>query len=44
MPEWTTVHVGYSYTGIKNWTLSANIPQLHNGMGRYFGLSASYKF
>ncbi|XYJ09189.1 TonB-dependent receptor [Telluria sp. B2] len=64
VPEWTTVNVGYTYTGFKNWTLSANIrnlfdtaapydprypsegfnPQLHNGMGRYFRLTAGYKF
>ena len=62
--EWTTVNVGYTYTGFKNWTLSANIrnlfdtaapydprypsegfnPQLHNGMGRYFRLTAGYRF
>ncbi|QJE03014.1 TonB-dependent receptor [Massilia forsythiae] len=62
--EWLTFGAAYSYTGFKNWTLSANIKnlfdtkapydpretnlgfnsQLHNGMGRYFRLSASYKF
>jgi len=62
--EWLTFGAAYSYTGFKNWTLSANIrnlfdtkapydpreavtgfnSQLHNGMGRYFRLSASYKF
>ena len=62
--EWLTFGVAYSYTGFKNWTLSANVKnifdtvapydpregtqgfnsQLHNGMGRYFRLSASYKF
>ena len=62
--EWTTVNVGYTYTGFKNWTLSANIrnlfdtsapydpryptegfnTQLHNGMGRYFRLTAGYRF
>ncbi|WP_256079740.1 TonB-dependent receptor [Massilia sp. YIM B04103] len=66
--SWTTVGVNYTYTGIKNLTLSFNVknlfdkkapydprygdttdfqgfdPQLHNGMGRYFRLSASYKF
>jgi iron complex outermembrane receptor protein len=62
--EWLTFGAAYSYTGFKNWTLSANIKnlfdtkapydprypnegfdsQLHNGMGRYFRLTASYKF
>jgi iron complex outermembrane receptor protein len=62
--EWLTFGLAYSYTGFKNWTLSANVknlfdtkapydpryptegfdPQLHNGMGRYFRLTASYKF
>jgi outer membrane receptor protein involved in Fe transport len=62
--SWTTVGVAYSYTGIKDLTLSFNIknlfdiaapydpryplegfnPQLHNGQGRYFKLSANYKF
>jgi iron complex outermembrane receptor protein len=62
--EWLTFGAAYSYTGFKNWTLSANVKnlfdtkapydpreavtgfnsQLHNGMGRYFRLSASYKF
>ena len=62
--SWTTVNLAYSYTGFKNWTLSANIrnlfdraapydpsydtegfnSQLHNGFGRYFRLTASYKF
>lgn len=64
VPEWTTFNVSYSYTGIKNWTLSGNIKnlfdtaapydpryptegfntQLHNAMGRYFRVSANYKF
>lgn len=64
VPEWTTFNVAYSYTGFKNWTLSANIKnifdtaapydpryptegfntQLHNAMGRYFRVSANYKF
>ena len=64
VPEWTTFNVAYSYSGFKNWTLSANIKnifdtaapydpryptegfntQLHNAMGRYFRVSASYKF
>ncbi|NNG23621.1 TonB-dependent receptor [Telluria aromaticivorans] len=64
IPEWTTFHVSYSYTGFKNWTLSGNIKnlfdtaapydprypnegfntQLHNAMGPYFRMSASYKF
>jgi iron complex outermembrane receptor protein len=62
--EWLTFNLAYSYTGFKDWTLSANVKnifdtaapydprypnegynsQLHNGMGRYFRLSASYKF
>jgi iron complex outermembrane receptor protein len=62
--EWLTFGAAYSYTGFKNWTLSANVKnlfdtkapydprdavlgfdsQLHNGMGRYFRLTASYKF
>ena len=62
--SWTTVNLAYSYTGFKNWTLSANIrnlldkaapydprypnegfnTQLHNGQGRYFRLTANYKF
>jgi iron complex outermembrane receptor protein len=62
--EWLTFGLAYSYTGYKNWTLSANVKnlfdtpapydprypnegfntQLHNGMGRYFRLTASYKF
>jgi iron complex outermembrane receptor protein len=62
--EWLTFGLAYSYTGFKNWTLSANVKnlfdtpapydprypnegfntQLHNGMGRYFRLTASYKF
>nr|WP_314547338.1 TonB-dependent receptor [uncultured Massilia sp.] len=62
--EWLTFNVGYTYTGFKDWTLSANVrnifdteapydprypnegfnTQLHNGMGRYFRLTASYKF
>jgi iron complex outermembrane receptor protein len=62
--EWLTFGAAYSYTGFKNWTLSANIKnlfdtkapydprypnegfnsQLHNGMGRYFRLTAGYKF
>lgn len=62
--EWLTFGAAYSYTGFKNWTLSANVrnlfdtkapydpretyagfnSQLHNAMGRYFRLSASYKF
>jgi iron complex outermembrane receptor protein len=62
--EWLTFNVAYSYTGFKNWVLSANVKnifdteapydpregiqgfnsQLHNGMGRYFRLTASYKF
>ena len=62
--EWLTFNVGYTYTGFKDWTLSANVrnifdteapydprydregynSQLHNGMGRYFRLTASYKF
>ncbi len=64
VPEWTTFNVAYSYTGFKNWTLSANVKnifdtaapydpryptegfntQLHNAMGRYFRVSANYKF
>jgi iron complex outermembrane receptor protein len=62
--ELLTFGAAYSYTGFKNWTLSANVrnlfdtkapydpreavtgfnSQLHNGMGRYFRLTASYKF
>jgi iron complex outermembrane receptor protein len=62
--EWLTFGLAYSYTGFKNWTLSANVKnlfdtkapydprdatqgydsQLHNSMGRYFRLTASYKF
>jgi iron complex outermembrane receptor protein len=62
--EWLTFGMAYSYTGFKNWTLSANVrnifdtkapydprypnegfnTSLHNGMGRYFRLTASYKF
>jgi iron complex outermembrane receptor protein len=62
--EWLTFGAAYSYTGFKNWTLSANVKnifdtkapydprettagfnsQLHNAMGRYFRLTASYKF
>lgn len=62
--DWTTVGLAYSYTGFKNWTLSANVrnlfdreapydpaygtegfnTNLHNAMGRYFRLTASYKF
>ena len=62
--DWLTFGAAYSYTGFKNWTLSANVKnlfdtkapydpreavtgfdsQLHNGMGRYFRLTASYKF
>ena len=62
--EWLTFNVAYSYTGFKNWTLSANVKnifdtvapydprypnegfnsQLHNGQGRYFRLTAGYKF
>ncbi|TFW30285.1 TonB-dependent receptor domain-containing protein [Massilia horti] len=62
--EWVTFNVAYTYTGFKNWTLSANVKnlfdtpapydprnategfntQLHNGMGRYFRLTASYQF
>ncbi len=62
--EWLTFGAAYSYTGFKNWTLTANVKnlfdtkapydprypnegfnsQLHNGMGRYFRLTASYKF
>jgi len=62
--EWLTFGLAYSYTGFKNWTLSANVKnifdtkapydvrettagfnsQLHNNMGRYFRLTASYKF
>jgi iron complex outermembrane receptor protein len=62
--EWLTFGLAYTYSGFKNWTLSANVKnlfdtkapydpreavtgfdsQLHNGMGRYFRLSASYKF
>ena len=62
--SWTTIGLGYSYTGFKNLSLSVNIrnlldkkapydpgyggigynADLHNGYGRYFSLSASYKF
>ncbi|MES2127987.1 MAG: TonB-dependent receptor [Pseudomonadota bacterium] len=65
--SWTTFGVNYTYSGIKNVTLSLNIrnlfdtaapydpsssqsisqgynAQLHNGMGRYFRLTANYKF
>ena len=64
VPYWATMHLAYSYTGFKNWTISANIrnlldkaapydpdypeegfnSQLHNAQGRYFRLTASYKF
>ena len=65
MASWTTLDVGYTYSGIKNLTLSVNIANLgdetapyapnatisngyntglHNGTGRYFSLSANYKF
>lgn len=62
--SFTTFDVGYSYTGIKDLTLSLSVqnildekqpynpgygttgynPSLSNGSGRYFRLSASYKF
>ncbi len=62
--SWTTIGLGYSYTGIKNLTLNLNIQNLldkkapydpgftasgyntglHNGYGRFFSLSARYKF
>jgi iron complex outermembrane receptor protein len=64
VPDWTTVGLGYTYTGFKNLGLSINIANifdskapydpgyttagyntgLHNNRGRYFTLSASYKF
>jgi iron complex outermembrane recepter protein len=65
MASWMTFDVGYTYSGIKNLRLSANIANLtdqaapyspnatisngyntglHNATGRYFSLSASYKF
>ena len=65
MSSWTTFDVGYTYSGIKNLTLSVNVANLadeaapyapnatisqgynsglHNNTGRYFSLSASYKF
>ncbi|MES2106001.1 MAG: TonB-dependent receptor [Pseudomonadota bacterium] len=62
--SWTTVDLGYRYTGIKNLTLGLAIANLfdtkapydprayvlgyndslHNNTGRYFTLSANYKF
>lgn len=64
VPDWTTVGLGYTYTGFKNVGLSLNIANifdskapydpgfvtagyntgLHNNRGRYFTLSANYKF
>ncbi|WP_395007644.1 TonB-dependent receptor [Undibacterium sp.] len=64
VPDWTTVGLGYTYTGFKNLGLSINIANifdskapydpafvtsgyntgLHNNRGRYFTLSANYKF
>jgi iron complex outermembrane receptor protein len=62
--EWVTVGLGYTYSGFKNWTLTANVQNLfdtkapydpnntttgfnedlHNPYGRYFNVSARYKF
>ncbi len=65
--SWTTFGLGYTYTGVKNLSVTMNIrnlldtkapydpayggvsgigynTDLHNGYGRYFTLSASYKF
>jgi iron complex outermembrane recepter protein len=65
--EWVRVGVGYTYTGFKNLSLTANIQNLfdeaapydpraggiggtgynaglHNQYGRYFSVSAKYKF
>lgn len=64
VPDWTRVGLGYTYTGFKNLSLSANIANIfdtkapydpafttqgyntgmHNNYGRYFTLSAKYKF
>jgi iron complex outermembrane recepter protein len=61
---WTTFDLGYTYTGIKDLTLSLTVTNftnekapydpgatylgyntgLHNGVGRYYTLSAGYKF
>ncbi|XHS79454.1 TonB-dependent receptor domain-containing protein [Burkholderiaceae bacterium UC74_6] len=64
MDRWVTLDAGYTYTGIKDLTLSLNISNildkkapydptggqlgynagLHNPYGRYFTVSAGYKF
>ena len=65
MSSWTTLDAGYTYSGIKNLTLSLNVANLtdeaapyapnavisqgynsglHNNTGRYWSLSANYKF
>lgn len=64
VPDWTTVGLGYTYTGFKNLSLSLNISNIfdskapydpafttagyntgmHTNYGRYFTLSARYKF
>ncbi|MDB5747769.1 MAG: tonB-dependent Receptor Plug domain protein [Massilia sp.] len=33
--EWTTAHLAYSYTGFKNWTLSANVRNLFDNAAPY---------
>ncbi|MCG2585891.1 TonB-dependent receptor [Massilia sp. TS11] len=64
IPSWTTLGASYSYSGVKNWTMSLNVQnlldtkapydpnqttagyngQLHNNYGRYWRVSASYRF
>ncbi len=33
--EWTTINMGYTYTGFKNWTLSANVQNLFDTKAPY---------